>query len=105
MEKLAQESLQREETMVDDQGKPAAVASAVSEPAAETPAVVTEPVAPVPAPAPKAASIADNGGKYSNMSLEERAYQILVDTGALQVNPDPSDPDYDASADDEEASS
>ena len=44
------------------------------------------------------ASVAD---KYSNMSLEERAFSILFDLGMVEANKDPRDPSYDHSDDDE----
>jgi len=48
----------------------------------------------------------ENGNKpsrdYSEIeSLEERAYLILVDLGMVVPTPDPDDPDYDSSRDDE----
>jgi hypothetical protein len=33
--------------------------------------------------------------------LSERAYQILIDLGMVEVTPDPDDPSYDRSKDDE----
>jgi len=48
------------------------------------------------------AAALDNDSKY--LAIEdpsERAYQILIDLGMVQVTPDPDDPSYDSSKDDE----
>ena len=37
------------------------------------------------------------------MSLEDKAFQALVASGAVEVHKSPDDPDYDHSTDDEEA--
>ena len=39
--------------------------------------------------------------KYASMSLEERAFAILVDLGMVDLTPDPDDPSYDNTLDDE----
>merc|ERR1712129_150703 len=38
--------------------------------------------------------------RYSRMDLEERAFNILLDLGMIEINPDPDDPDYDDTDDD-----
>ena len=43
----------------------------------------------------------DLAAKYAAMSLEERAFAILVDLGMVELTPDPDDPTYDSSMDDE----
>lgn len=39
--------------------------------------------------------------RYAAMSLEERAFAILLDLGMIELSPDPDDPSYDSSQDDE----
>lgn len=39
--------------------------------------------------------------KYASMSEEERAFAILLDLGMIKSSPDPDDPNYDSSSDDE----
>jgi len=39
--------------------------------------------------------------KYAQLPLEERAYQILVDLGMVNVTADPDDPNYNSSHDNE----
>lgn len=39
--------------------------------------------------------------KYASMDLEERAFNILLDLGMISQSPDPTDPDYDRSSDDD----
>lgn len=50
-----------------------------------------------PAPAPAAAADKD----YSSMDEEERAFNVLVDLGMVDLTPDPDSPEYDSSKDDE----
>jgi hypothetical protein len=35
------------------------------------------------------------------MDLDERAFQILLDLGMIELTPDPDSPDYDPSEDDD----
>ena len=106
MEQLAQESLQREEEMAaakaEAEGKDSA--EEVVESKAEVEVVEEEaPVAEVSQDAPSP-SKEDLDEKYAGMDEEERAYQILVDLGMVEITPDPDSPDYDSSADNEFAS-
>lgn len=39
--------------------------------------------------------------KYAKLALEDRAFQILLDLGMVQVTPNPDDPDYDSTYDEE----
>jgi len=39
--------------------------------------------------------------KYGAMTPEDRAFAILVDLGMVDISPDPEDPNYDSSLDDE----
>ena len=39
--------------------------------------------------------------KYASMDLEERAFNILLDLGMISQSPDPTDPNYDSSSDDD----
>jgi hypothetical protein len=125
MQQLADESVKREEALAaenaaasaatSEQGKatpvevevqsvvkePAQTASSTiedavieAEPVAKEPPVVKEPVAVEEDEASKTE-------RYANMSVEERAFQILVDTGGFELNKDPDDPDYDSSQDNE----
>jgi trigger factor len=74
MEKLAQESLEREQKLATKKKDESATQ------------------------APQA------GKKFEDMTLEEKAFQALVDAGAVKPNDDPNSPDYDHSADNEIAS-
>jgi len=65
------------------------VEKAVAEPDVEAP--VAE------APTPATAVEKD----YSSMDEGERAFNILVDLGMVDLTPDPDSPDYDSSKDDE----
>ena len=52
----------------------------------------------------KAASETDPdavAAKYAEMPLEERAYNILLDLGMIELTPDPDSPDYDSTNEDE----
>jgi hypothetical protein len=40
---------------------------------------------------------------WDSMTLEERAFAALLDSGAITINKSPDDPDYDSSQDDQEA--
>lgn len=93
MEKLAQESLEREKAIAEKEEE---------QPQGKTVDAVVE-EAPVQAPVEKKvdSAVDDGEDKYAGMSLKDKAYQILVDTGAVEVNPDPDDPDYDHSKDNE----
>ena len=42
-----------------------------------------------------------SGRDYASMEVGERAFQILLDLGLITLTPDPDDPDYDHSQDDE----
>jgi hypothetical protein len=39
--------------------------------------------------------------KYGSMSIEDRAFAILADLGMVEMSPNPNDPNYDHSQDDE----
>mmetsp|Transcript_28127 Transcript_28127/g.62619 ORF Transcript_28127/g.62619 Transcript_28127/m.62619 type:complete len:266 (-) Transcript_28127:171-968(-) len=54
-------------------------------------------IKPEPSPAGQSAPRKDYGG----MDLEEQAFNILLDLGAVSLTPDPDSPDYDSSKDDE----
>jgi hypothetical protein len=124
MQQLADESVKREEALAaenaaataSEQGKatpvevevqsvvkepgqtassPVADAVIEAEPVARKPPVVKEPVAE------ESEDEASKTERYANMSVEERAFQILVDTGGFELNKDPDDPDYDSSQDNE----
>jgi len=99
MQKLADESMEREKKLAEEKAKEAesgktAVAEAAPEPVVEK--------KPVSSPA-VAKDVSDKAEDYANLSLEERAFQILADTGAVDLHKSPDDPDYDHSADDEKA--
>lgn len=83
LEKLAEETLKREQAVAGASGAPAAMDAEVIE------------AAPVAAVAQK---------DDSQMTLEEKAFQALVNSGAVKLNVDPTDPSYDNSSDDEMAS-
>jgi Bacterial trigger factor protein (TF) C-terminus len=95
MKKLAEETLQREGVQE---------AAAVLE-AAEAAVAAEETVAVVEAPAPSSAPVAPSkpAVEESEMTLQEKAYQALLKSGAIKVNKSPGDPDYDPSHDDEVA--
>ena len=66
---------------------------------AETSAEVEEAtVVATPEPEPVKKRSAED---YAAMSPEERAFAILVDSGTIAISPDPDDPNYDSSMDDE----
>ena len=44
---------------------------------------------------------AELAARYGSMELEERAFNILLDIGMIESNPDPDSADYDSSNDDE----
>lgn len=46
---------------------------------------------------------ADDAARYGEMDIEDRAYNILIDLGMVEVTPDPESPDYDNSNDDDRA--
>lgn len=73
---------------------------AVAKPIAEPEPVVEEDKAEKPVaedPSPGTAAEKD----YSSMDEEERAFNVLVDLGMVDLTPDPDSPDYDSSKDDE----
>jgi trigger factor len=84
MEKLAEESVKREEELLKGKSPTAAAPSPV--------AVATE----QPKEASAAAAVDDE-----NLSLEEKAFRALLNTGAVELHKSPDDPDYDHSKDDE----
>lgn len=88
LEELAEQTLQREAAAA--KVDPAAAAATVEEKSEEAP--------PASAKAPPAATKDD-----SKTSLEEQAFQALVDSGSVEIHLNPDDPNYDNSADDEEA--
>jgi hypothetical protein len=112
MEKLAQESLERENasssegenhTEVDTVVEPSAVKEEVvteaaveeKEPAAKEPAAkaAVEEVKMTEAP-----SFKYDGPEFKDMDQGEKAFNILVDLGMVELNPDPDAPDFDAGA-------
>lgn len=117
MQQLADESLKREEALAaenaaaSEQGKATPVEvevkSVVKEPAqtasspVEDAVIEAEPVSEKPAAANRPEDEATKTERYANMSVEERAFQILVDTGGFEENKNPDDPDYDSSQDNE----
>lgn len=88
LEELAEQTLQREAAAA--KVDPAAAAATVEEKSEEAP--------PASAKAPPAATKDD-----SKTSLEEQAFQALVDSGSVEIHLNPDDPNYDNSVDDEEA--
>lgn len=85
MEKLAQESLQREEEAKSEEGE-SPVEAVVTEPVSVDPEPEPEVVAKSPerAPQPEAAAEEEKPKRdYSSMSVEEKAYYALLDAGAL----------------------
>lgn len=123
MEKLARESLEREEkeaaeaaAVEDVQGKEASLAAeaaAQEETSVSTEAASKEEEEDKPAEAKleeaaeQPASPEDEevtSERYGEMDPEERAYNILVDLGMVDLTPDPDSPGYDDSQDDEIAS-
>ena len=96
LEELAEQSLKREAESLQ-------VDPAVVEAVVEDTAVVVEETAKAPsAPAPPTPAVEQDDAE---LSLEEKAFRALVDSGAVQINKSPDDPDYDHSADDEVAPS
>ena len=94
LEELAEQSLKREAEAL--QVDPAVVEAVVEETVVaveETVKVPSSPASPTPA--------AEEDG--AELSLEEKAFRALVDSGAVQIHKSPDDPDYDHSADDEVA--
>jgi hypothetical protein len=106
MQQLADDSLKREEEMAAKNAAGAVVDAEIEQGKASAPVVdaviEAKPVVeakPVAVEEPE--DEASKAEKYANLSLEERAYQILVDSGAVKVNKNPDDPDYDSSQDKE----
>lgn len=100
LEKLAEETMQREK-----QGAGAVDAEVAAEaaPVKEAPAAVEAVVEEAsPAAAPESPKEED-ADKYANMSLQEKAFQALVDSGAVEIHDDPTSEKYDSSKDDEVA--
>lgn len=117
MEKLAKESLEREEASEgkEEDDEVVAIAEPVVEPEpvveeVESVATAAEPVAETvakkvqEAPKEQAPSEAKatpfkyDGPQYKDMDQGEKAFNILVDLGMVEINPDPDSPDFDASA-------
>ena len=113
MEKLAQESLEREEASEgkEDADEVVAVAEPVVEPEPVVEKVesvvkevetVVEKVQKTPkeeeSSEVKATSFKYDDPQYKDMDQGEKAFNILVDLGAVEINPDPDSPDFDASA-------
>jgi hypothetical protein len=71
----------------------------------ETPGIEPEAVEVLEAPAESVVvqpeTPEEKSARYASMSLQERAFQILVDTGAVDLHYDPSSSDYDSSKDSE----
>ena len=106
MEKLAQDSLAREQQQQKsgEEGKEddeVVVASVEEKAKVEAqPEGSAEPVKEEVL----ASSTELDASKYEGMDLEEKAFSILTDLGMVDINPDPDSPDFDASvyADEEE---
>jgi trigger factor len=103
MEKLAQESLQREqEAEQASEGKQqddvVATAAVVEEEVSETVTVQDSAVSTDPS------SEEIDASKYDGMDQEEKAFNILKDLGMVELHADPDSPDFDPSlyADEEE---
>lgn len=96
MQQLADESLKREQELA---AKSSGAASAVvPEPPVEEVSSSADNQEVTGSPAAEI-----NADKYAGMSLEEKAFQILVDTGAVEQHKSPEDPDYDHSDDNDVA--
>jgi trigger factor len=91
MEKLAEESVKREEELMKKSTEATPAAAAAPSPVP----VETEP----PKQTPAAAKVDDDDD--DNLSLEEKAFRALLNTGAVELHKSPDDPDYDHSKDDE----
>jgi hypothetical protein len=116
MQQLADESLEREqkqaeEKVASEQGKttaPAVVVDAIVEERVQAPVAVPvkEAKIDVKLVAEEAPIVKEDEAtrvaRYASMSVEERAFAILVDSGALEMHTDPNDPDYDHSKDNDE---
>lgn len=96
LEELAEQTLQREAEA--KQVDPTVVEAVVEEPVTAAPAVVEGKVEANPAAASPAPMDDD-----AELSLEEKAFRALVDSGAVEIHKSPDDPDYDKSTDDDEA--
>jgi trigger factor len=87
LNKLAEESLERERELAEkaeaEEGETLAPTAQVLE------AQVVE---------PKTESVQKDD---PNASIEDKAYKALMDSGMVEVSPDPASPDYDSSRDDE----
>lgn len=108
MEKLAQESLQREqEAEQASEGKQqddvVATAAAVEEEAPETVTAQDSAVSTEESEANSSSEEID-ASKYDGMDQEEKAFNILKDLGMVELHADPDSPDFDPSlyADEEE---
>uniref|UniRef100_A0A7S2LBQ1 peptidylprolyl isomerase n=1 Tax=Leptocylindrus danicus TaxID=163516 RepID=A0A7S2LBQ1_9STRA len=123
MEKLGEESLKREQDV--ESGEPIAMdveedssvgsteiksmAEDAEAPADEVEQEVVEAAEEVEAeeapPATEAPKSPEDGAaltaKYASMSEEERAFAILSDLGMIKISPDPDDPNYNPSIDDD----
>lgn len=89
MQKLADESLEREKRLSEQK-------STQTEPG-----VVEETKSPEPVAAATEEKANLSSSSDPDASLEEKAFQALMTSGALEMHPDPSSPDYDHSQDDE----
>lgn len=108
MEKLAQESLQREqEAEQASEGKQqddvVATAAVVEEEVSETVTVQDSAVSTEESEANPSSEEID-ASKYDGMDQEEKAFNILKDLGMVELHADPDSPDFDPSfyADEEE---
>jgi FKBP-type peptidyl-prolyl cis-trans isomerase (trigger factor) len=94
LEKIAKESIEREEEMsASEQGESAAtlipvVDAVVEEPKKEEPVVAKAEPTPEPKKEAAAESAAPEERDYSSMTLEEKAYYALKDSGALDDSAD-----------------
>lgn len=101
MEKLAQESLQREEQAEQEsEGKQqddvVATAAVVEEEVSETVTVQDTAVSTEESEANPSSEEID-ASKYDGMDQEEKAFNILKDLGMVELHADPDSPDFDPS--------
>lgn len=101
MEKLAQESLQREEQAEQEsEGKQqddvVATAAVVEEEVSETVTVPDTAVSTEESEANPSSEEID-ASKYDGMDQEEKAFNILKDLGMVELHADPDSPDFDPS--------
>ncbi|KAL3796711.1 hypothetical protein HJC23_010011 [Cyclotella cryptica] len=100
MEKLAQESLEREqaESAEGKDDDDAEVVTAAAESVAETETEATGEIESNAAIDDEVSVKKDEVPSYNDLNLEEKAFSILTNLGLVDINPDPDSPDFDASA-------